>query len=206
MDKAGIFPVQNNASNLAGVMISVVDTTTKRPIILRNNVYGNFIPSSFPSRKSFHDEASIDRKGKRKIVNEIDFFSSEKRKMPRLEPGPVSLSIPQIKEEDITLQIGLNNEEPLQQAYKRVAHELAVTKSELQREREEKSTLKEEFNRLNNMMAKYGDNYYYPIAVLHKGHQENPVLPSHTIKRMNFDKQQRENYQVLETNAKLPHI
>lgn len=107
MDKTGIFPVQNNASNLAGVMISVVDTTTttKRPIILRNNVYGNFIPSSFPSRKSFHDEASIDRKGKRKIVNEIDFFSSEKRKLPRLEPGPRSLSIPQIKEEDITLQV-----------------------------------------------------------------------------------------------------
>lgn len=107
MDKTGIFPVQNNASNLAGVMISVVDTTTttKRPIILRNNVYRNFIPSSFPSRKSFHDEASIDRKGKRKIVNEIDFFSSEKRKMPRSEPGPMSLSIPQIKEEDITLQV-----------------------------------------------------------------------------------------------------
>lgn len=107
MDKTGVFPIKNNASNLAGLMFSIVDTTTamKRPLMLRNNVFSNFTSSNFAPRKSLNDEVSSDRKGKRKIVNEIDFFSSEKRKMPKLEPGLQPSLVSHIKEEDITLQV-----------------------------------------------------------------------------------------------------
>jgi hypothetical protein len=109
MDKTGVYPAKNNASNLASLMFSFVDTTTKRPLMLRNNGFSNFASSNFAPRKSFNDEASSDKKGKRKIINEIDFFSSEKRKMPKLEPRTVSLSVPHIKEEDITLQVSRFN-------------------------------------------------------------------------------------------------
>jgi hypothetical protein len=49
---------------------------------------------------------------------------------------------------------------------------------------------------INSMVSGY-DKYYYPIALLHKGNQ---------AKRIVTEKQQIENYQVSESNQRLPRI